>query len=967
MPRKAWAQGYFTKHFTTAEGLPHNLCFHVNQDKEGTVWICTDDGMARFDGDGFTRFGKSEGFSSIYPIMATNIGSGKQLVAMWKGEVCEFDGETAKSKSIPGMPIYQNIAFSSDSLAAIYKYGDNTFAIADFRTTPYQIHTSRVVKCIDDKGSESFRLLRDLKRPSLLEKRLTINAFIHLDSLIFFEPSLGLFLLEGDSTLTPLWSSAIKGESITAMDRGSDGIYWLGVNSAILGIKNGKLVRTIKTPAKEVIKRIKVSPTGKVIFSTYASQNSASEGLFYWDPRNEKIIPLHTKLGLKAASTEYFIDRDQNLWIPTHGDGVYFLPLSQLEEFINIPGTFTNKVIETPDGKVWVSGIESLLYFDKNLEETTVIQDEETSIVYVEENEVFFNGAESEGLYSTSSKTRLRASVNNLQKWGTEWFMFDRFHVRTLDILFQNTTTLLRTSRLNINTVLIVNDSTVLAATDLGLRYLRKDIAILPDTILQDTPKSEVLAPLLNMPIYDIYKSRNGFLWIAADGGVYKYYQDSTLIQVGNRQSLPFWSNASLLEDPYGVLWIGTQKGLLRYNGSIFKGIERRTGLLSNEINSMCYTKQGDLWLGTSKGVCVLKNAHANKAFSHPKVPFVIQESALDSTNTLQRGRVFSLSLKAKAFMVDNLTKTQYKLDDGPWTYFNTTLTLTKISSGKHRLHLRGRLAHTEWYELSPFSFKKTPWWQSAIWLSTIAGTLLLGLLIAIYYNFRLKKEKHYNKRLEKEITEREEAEAALGKIRQDIARDYHDELGNHLASITVLSSMAKKYFKAGRDETPQVLDKIADSSKQLHAITKDFLWSIEGKWHHLDELVVYLADKGNSFFEPLDIDFEIVKDDDEGMNSKLPISVGRNVLLIFKEAMTNVGKYAQANKVVLRVNSFDDHWVISLENNGLIIPIADKINSRGLSNMRKRAENIGAELLLKSDLTRLTYKHPSITEANQS
>ena len=143
--------------------------------------------------------------------------------------------------------------------------------------------------------------------------------------------------------------------------------------------------------------------------------------------------------------------------------------------------------------------------------------------------------------------------------------------------------------------------------------------------------------------------------------------------------------------------------------------------------------------------------------------------------------------------------------------------------------------------------------------------------MLGLYYRRRLLKEKQYTVRLQELIFEREQAEAALGKIRQDIARDYHDELGNHLASITVLSSMAKKYFRDGKEETPKVLDKIADSSKQLHAITRDFLWSIEGKWHSLDELIIYLADKGNAFFEPLDIEFSLIKDETKDFLPSLP------------------------------------------------------------------------------------------------
>jgi ligand-binding sensor domain-containing protein len=116
------AQKLYYKHLTTADGLPHNLCYHVNQAQDGTIWVCTDDGIARYERGNFTRYGKENGFPSNYPIMAVTTNQGNQLVAMWKKGIYEFDGEKAWKVAPLDSNLNQNLnmAFISDSLIRLF-------------------------------------------------------------------------------------------------------------------------------------------------------------------------------------------------------------------------------------------------------------------------------------------------------------------------------------------------------------------------------------------------------------------------------------------------------------------------------------------------------------------------------------------------------------------------------------------------------------------------------------------------------------------------------------------------------------------------------------------------------------------------------------------------------------------------------------------------------------------------------
>lgn len=62
----------------------------------------------------------------------------------------------------------------------------------------------------------------------------------------------------------------------------------------------------------------------------------------------------------------------------------------------------------------------------------------------------------------------------------------------------------------------------------------------------------------------------------------------------------------SFLKDRQGILWIGTQNGLNRFDGShfiSFKKNKHSNSLPNNSVNSLCEDKKGNIWGGTDNGI----------------------------------------------------------------------------------------------------------------------------------------------------------------------------------------------------------------------------------------------------------------------------------------------------------------------------------------------------------------------------
>ncbi len=82
-----------------------------------------------------------------------------------------------------------------------------------------------------------------------------------------------------------------------------------------------------------------------------------------------------------------------------------------------------------------------------------------------------------------------------------------------------------------------------------------------------------------------------------------------------------------------------------------------------------------------------------------------------------------------------------------------------------------------------------------------------------------------------------------------------------------------------------------------------------------------------------------------------LPVDSRRNIYLFCKEAINNAVKYSNGSLLELTIMKVDNKLEFSVSDNGKGFDAVMVRRGNGLENMQKRADEIGAKLILQSKL----------------
>lgn len=212
-----------------------------------------------------------------------------------------------------------------------------------------------------------------------------------------------------------------------------------------------------------------------------------------------------------------------------------------------------------------------------------------------------------------------------------------------------------------------------------------------------------------------------------------------------------------------------------------------------------------------------------------------------------------------------------------------------------------------------------------ALWL---AGLILAGVVL-----FAVAAVLHSRR-----VRERE-----METLRQRISRDLHDEIGSHLGSIRLMSELALREGAASEslDEIHRLAGEAAESMRGI-------IWLVrEGDAPKLTSLVEAMRQSAATLLKGIDTHLQVSTGDDAATAS---LTFHRQVFLLFREAVHNIAKHANATKVEIEVSWQSKRFHLRIVDIGCGFDVAAVAAGNGLANLRHRAEVIGGELKFTSD-----------------
>jgi len=218
---------------------------------------------------------------------------------------------------------------------------------------------------------------------------------------------------------------------------------------------------------------------------------------------------------------------------------------------------------------------------------------------------------------------------------------------------------------------------------------------------------------------------------------------------------------------------------------------------------------------------------------------------------------------------------------------------------------------------------------------SMIAGAIVLILLAGILFNrYKLKR--------------RLEQQNQLLQVRNNIAKDLHDEIGSTLTSIKILSEVSQNNLEKDKQKASVFISKITEQSALMQQGMSDIVWAIKPDNDKLENMLVRMREYAAHTLEPKQVQVVFEVNEDVLLQS-LDMQQRRDFFLIFKEAVNNAAKYAAASRVDIRLIRDKGQLLVQVEDNGKGFDTGEPRASNGLKNMKARATALGGNCRIES------------------
>ena len=242
---------------------------------------------------------------------------------------------------------------------------------------------------------------------------------------------------------------------------------------------------------------------------------------------------------------------------------------------------------------------------------------------------------------------------------------------------------------------------------------------------------------------------------------------------------------------------------------------------------------------------------------------------------------------------------------------------------------------------------------KNTLLYGAFASAILLAIIGYLVYNQQRTKNNKLKKEMElKTALAKIETQNKLEEQRLRISRDLHDNIGSQLTFVISGLQYIQYQKQIKIEDIKTKLENISEFTQQTIHELRDTIWAMNKEEIPLSDLI----DRLNNFINQLDIKEELNVTLSEDLKIKMNDIIfsaldGIQIYRIIQESINNAVKQANANSIQINFDLKNDLLEISIKDDGKGFDIDKTKTGNGLTNLKKRAKRLDANLEIRSEI----------------
>lgn len=445
-------------------------------------------------------------------------------------------------------------------------------------------------------------------------------------------------------------------------------------------------------------------------------------------------------------------------------------------------------------------------------------------------------------------------------------------------------------------------------------------------------------------------------LWLGTYGGGLNRFSKSreTFEHFTMRDGLPNNVVYAVLQDSRGMLWLSTNRGIARFNPTSREVVQytAESGLQSNEFNRYAAFEDasGIMYFGGVNGLnwfnplamaqdegippVLLTDVQGASGVLRDEHDQAVDPITVEHIELAYNQNFLRLHFAAIDFISPERIHYRYRMASVDSSWVNLGTSREIILAGlPPGTHTIELQATNASGSLHSPSRILTVFVRAAWYASWWFRLLIVGAAAGVIVLL-------YRMRLRRFVE--------LQRVRDHIARDLHDEIGSSLSSISIYSKIVMENSDRPVRELVPVLQRVRDISQRMMESMSDIVWAINSQHDDWSQLIQRMRATATELTEAGNITLLWEAD---AIPERFPLGMEkrRNLYLLFKEAINNSVKYSGNTELSVSLKRAGDTLVLTITDKGKGFDPELTRSGNGLVNMRERARLIGGQLTVQS------------------